>query len=68
MGYEEANPLVKSILHTPLFPIYKLLMVPSLLILIWVLRKKVGKRLIIYTGTLFTVYLLLMVYFAGFIL
>ncbi|WP_242661376.1 DUF5658 family protein [Alkaliphilus metalliredigens] len=65
MGYEEANPLVDGILHTPLFPITKLLIVPALLVLIWFLRKRVGKRVMLYAWTVFIAYFSLMIYFGG---
>ena len=64
MGYEEANPIINVILDTPLFPIYKLIVVQGLLTLIWTLRYKVVKRLHLYAGIVFIAYFLLMIHFS----
>lgn len=63
IGYEEANPVVDIILDTPLFPIIKLVVIPAMLFIIWLLRDKVEKRLAWYVGTVFVAYSALMLHF-----
>lgn len=65
-GFTEWNPFMKPIVNTIYMPIIKLIIIPSILAAIWFLRYKVGHRLVYYAGSLFFVYLSLMLYF-GFI-
>ena len=44
LGAREANPIMNMIVHTPLFPLVKLILVPGALVLIWIFRSKI-KRL-----------------------
>lgn len=67
MGYEEWNPVIDSILHHPILPFIKLLLIPLSLAVIWKVRNRIGPRLVYYSGTVFSVYLLLMIYFGAFI-
>jgi len=41
LGRPEANPVIKSILHTPWFPIYKVILVPLCVCFLWYFRDKV---------------------------
>lgn len=60
LGANEANPIMNAIIHTPLFPVVKLILVPGSLLLIWIYRFKI-KRL----QTLILV--LLWIVFAGYL-
>ncbi|MDW7651424.1 MAG: DUF5658 family protein [Bacillota bacterium] len=62
-GLREANPLMDIILHTPYFPLVKLLFVPLLLVLLWMYRRRVGNKIYTYVWGIFIVYTLLMVYY-----
>lgn len=64
MGFEEWNPLVLHWLNTGVLPIIKILVIPSILLIIWKLRAHFQSRLLLYSSILFTVYFLLMCYFA----
>lgn len=66
-GCTEWNPIMKPIVHTIYLPIIKLLLIPTILAAIWFMRAKAGHRLKYYSGSLFSVYLLLILYF-GYIL
>ena len=63
IGYREFNPLMDIIVHTYLFPIVKLVVVPIALYFVWSQRNKVGGRILIYAWLAFVIYLLLMIYF-----
>ena len=63
IGYVECNPLIKVIIGTNCLPIIKVLIIPTILIVIWILRNRVGHRLVYYTGMLFSIYFLLIIYF-----
>ena len=63
MGYVEWNPLIKVMIDTTFLPIIKVLIIPTILSVIWILRNRVGHRLVYYTGILFSVYFLLIIYF-----
>ncbi len=39
-GAEEHNPIINAILYTPLFPLYKLLIIPAALYWVWFVRTK----------------------------
>jgi hypothetical protein len=39
-GAEEYNPIMNAILHSPLFPVYKLLIIPAALYWAWSVRAK----------------------------
>ncbi|HHX74293.1 MAG TPA: hypothetical protein GX699_05245 [Firmicutes bacterium] len=41
LGKPEANPVIDSILHTPWFPIYKVIFVPLCICFLWYVRDKV---------------------------
>ena len=41
MGKAEANPVMDAILHTPFFPIYKVILVPLGIYFLWRVRNKV---------------------------
>ena len=43
LGAHEGNPIMDAILHTPFFPIVKLLLVPGLLVFIWVIRSRIER-------------------------
>ncbi len=43
MGATEANPVMDAIVHTPLFPMVKLFLVPVFLLFIWVVRAKIER-------------------------
>lgn len=63
-GHEELNPVMAHIVHTPLFPILKLAIVPMLLAVIWNIRKKVKPKTLEYTtGLLLITYAILILYF-----
>jgi hypothetical protein len=63
-GHEELNPVMAHIVHTPLFPILKLAIVPLLLAVIWNIRKKVKPKTLEYTtGLLLITYAILILYF-----
>jgi len=63
-GHEELNPVMAHIVHTPLFPILKLAIVPLLLAVIWNIRKKVRPKTLEYTtGLLLITYAILILYF-----
>ena len=62
-GYREINPLMDLIIHTPFFPILKIVLIPLMLYSIWRKREFIGQRILFYVGFLFLVYFFLMVYF-----
>jgi len=62
-GFVEGNPVINAILHTPFFPLLKIVVIPLALFFIWQVRRHIGKRLILYVSGMFVCYLSLMVYF-----
>ena len=62
-GHDELNPIINAIVGTPLFPVLKLVVVPGALLLLWLLRFNIGKRILLYAWLLFSAYSLLMLYF-----
>ncbi|EEG78442.1 DUF5658 family protein [Dethiobacter alkaliphilus] len=63
-GMREGNPVMDMIVDTVYFPKVKLVLVPLLLLLLWLNRQRVGKRLYVYVWIIFIAYFLLMVYYA----
>ena len=63
VGYREFNPIMDIIVHTPLFPLVKLVVVPIALYFVWSQRSRVGSRILIYAWLAFSIYLFLMFYF-----
>ena len=43
LGAREGNPIMNAIVHTPLFPVVKLIIVPLLLVSVWVSRVKLNR-------------------------
>ncbi|MBF7095759.1 DUF5658 family protein [Alkalibacter mobilis] len=66
-GYKEANPILSPLIGTYEFPLVKLVLVPLLLILVWLMRNRIGDKLIRFVWLPFIGYFLLMVYFRIFI-
>ena len=64
LGIEEMNPIIRNLIGTAFLPIIKIVLIPAVLFLIWKLRSHIGKRLLFYSSLLFSVYFLLMLYFA----
>lgn len=63
IGYQELNPLISPIIGTLYFPMVKLIIIPLLLLIIWLLRFKVHCiRLHIYVLLLFFSYFTLILY------
>ena len=62
-GFSEANPVLALTVGTYAFHLVKLLLAPLLLIGLWLMRHRVGKRLINYVWVPFLGYFSLMVYF-----
>ncbi|MEW5922008.1 MAG: DUF5658 family protein [Bacillota bacterium] len=62
-GFRELNPVMNAIVFTPYFPLVKLVIVPFLLYIIWRMRSRTGRRIMLYAWATFSVYLFLMVYF-----
>lgn len=62
-GFHEANPILAPMVGTHEFPLVKLVLVPLLLVFLWLIRHRVGKRLINYVWIPFISYFSLMVYF-----
>lgn len=63
IGYQEFNPLISLIIGTVYFPVVKLIIIPLLLFVIWLLRFKVHCiRLHIYVLLLFFSYFTLILY------
>jgi hypothetical protein len=62
-GFSEANPVMSVIVHTVYFVKLKLVVIPLLLVLVWVGRRRVGHRLYYYAWGLFASYGSLMIYF-----
>jgi len=60
-GIKEYNPIMNSILHTSLFPVYKLLIIPVALYWVWTVRAKWQHNRVIMAGMigLFVVYAML---------
>ena len=44
LGATEANPVMDAIVHTPLFPVVKLILIPALLVFFWTVRHKIQTR------------------------
>ncbi len=63
LGYRELNPLMDLVVHTPYFPLIKLVLIPIMLYYVWVRRHLVGRRIMLYAWIAFLVYLSLMCYF-----
>lgn len=63
LGFKEANPAMAALLHTPYFPMVKLVLIPLLLTFVWFSRKYVGDRLFCYAWLVFASYSSLMLYF-----
>ncbi|HHY82300.1 MAG TPA: hypothetical protein GX505_06430 [Clostridiales bacterium] len=64
LGIEELNPLVRYWINTSFLPLIKVVIIPAVLFMIWKLRIHIGKRMLVYSSLLFSVYFLLMIYFA----
>lgn len=62
LGARELNPLMSAILDTPWFPLYKLGVVPVLLLALWLVRERMGRRLMPYVYLVSVAYLGLMAY------
>ncbi len=62
-GFREANPIIDLIVDTAYFAKIKLLIVPLLLLLLWLGRKKIGHRLYYYVWLIFLAYTFLMLYY-----
>ena len=63
IGYQEFNPLISLIIGTVYFPVVKLIIIPLLLFVIWLLKSKVNfLRLHIYILMLFISYFALILY------
>ena len=63
LGYRELNPVMNVLVGTKYFPIYKLLIIPSLLTVLWVYRITIIKRFMFGVWITFLAYLSLMLYF-----
>ena len=63
MGFREGNPVMALIVDTVYFPKVKLVLVPLLLLFLWSVRERIGRRLYGYVGVIFVAYSLLMVYY-----
>ena len=61
-GHFELNPLMRRIVYTPYFFLYKMVLVPCALWLLWRVRRVVFGRLMSLVWLTFFVYLGLMVY------
>ena len=62
LGHKETNPIMNMLLPTSYFSILKLVVIPLLLLLIWILRKHI-KKTIIFVWFLFGAYAALILYF-----
>ena len=62
-GFREANPILAPMVGSYEFHLVKLLLVPLLLMLIWLIRHRMGERLVNYVWVPFISYFSLMVYF-----
>ena len=62
-GYQEINPFVNAILDTWLFPFLKVIAVPLIALGIYLVRRRLPKRVLGYVGVTFVTYFMLMVYF-----
>ncbi|EEG78443.1 DUF5658 family protein [Dethiobacter alkaliphilus] len=63
LGFREGNPVMALIVDTAYFPKVKLIIVPLLLLFLWLVRVRVGRRLFGYVSVIFAAYSLLMVYY-----
>ena len=64
LGLEEWNPLVLHWLNTGVLPVIKIIIIPSILLIIWKLCLHFQSRLFLYSSILFIVYFSLMCYFS----
>ena len=65
LGATEANPVMDAIVHTPLFPVVKLILVPALLVFFWTVRHKIRTRkniIMLMTWVVFISYFFVTVY------
>ena len=66
LGGRELNPLAAPFVNSWVFSVFKLIIVPLLLGLVWKLRYKVNVlRLQVYTFVVFACYLALMLYYGA---
>ena len=65
LGATEANPVMDAIVHTPLFPVVKLILIPALLVFFWTMRHKIKTRkniIMLLTWVVFISYFVVTVY------
>ena len=65
LGATEANPVMDAIVHTPLFSVVKLILVPALLVVFWTVRHKMKTRknaIMLLTWIVFISYFVVTVY------
>lgn len=62
-GFQEFNPIINRFLDTWVFPFLKFVFVPTMLFIIWKVRRRLHKRALGYVWFTFGVYFMLMVYF-----
>ena len=65
LGATEANPVMDAIVHTPLFSVVKLILVPALLVFFWTVRHKIRTRkniIMMLTWVVFISYFVVSVY------
>ena len=65
MGATEANPVMDAIAHTPLFPLVKLILIPTLLVFVWTVRHKIQARkqaIMLLTWVVFVSYFVVTLY------
>ena len=65
LGATEANPVMDAIVHTPLFPVVKLILIPALLVFFWTMRHKMKTRknfIMLLTWGVFISYFVVSVY------
>ena len=63
-GFAEGNPVMAQLVGTASFAWVKLVLVPLLLLAVWLLRGRVGRRLHAYAWLVFCCYGSLVLYFA----
>ena len=65
LGAIEANPVMDAIVHTPLFSVVKLILIPALLVFFWTMRHKIRTRkniIMMLTWVVFISYFVVSVY------
>ena len=66
LGAEELNPLINITINTPLFPVFKLIIIPIFILILWKYQALVIKsRIYVFAIYLcFSAYTMLMIYYS----